>query len=251
MLFLPECLGFMGDNAKHTLQNADPPITELIAIQSKMNDGSSSLDTTTESSLLFRTEISRAIADGSHEIDVGDDIIDYTNYGGDKNESRAIKSIITELCYIAKESNLWISGGGVHTKVPQSDFDNNDDDTNKHNKIYNTHVIINNQGHIKAHYHKIHLFDVSIPNKVNLRESNTTCPGTNLVVCDTPIGRLGLSICYDIRFPEMYVTLVQEMGADILLMPSAFTVPTGKAHWHALLKGKLVMSFKCIYSAHY
>ena len=244
MLFLPECLGFMGDNAEHTLQNADPPITELMAMQSKMNGGSSSLDTTTESSLLFRTEISRAIADGSHEIDVGDDIIDYTNCGGDKNESRAIKSIITELCYIAKESNLWISGGGVHTKVPQSDFDNNNDTNNKHNnKIYNTHVIINNQGHIKAHYHKIHLFDVSIPNKVNLRESNTTCPGTNLVVCDTPIGRLGLSICYDMRFPEMYVTLVQEMGAEILLMPSAFTVPTGKAHWHALLKGKLVIWF--------
>ena len=116
MLFLPECLGFMGDNAEHTLQNADPPITELIAMQSKMNDCSSSLDTTTESSLLFRTEISRAIADGSQEIDVGDDIIDYTNYGGDKNESRAIKSIITELCYIAKESKLWISGGGVLPK---------------------------------------------------------------------------------------------------------------------------------------
>lgn len=79
---------------------------------------------------------------------------------------------------------------------------------------------------------------MSIPNKVNLQESKTTLAGNKLVVCDSPIGKLGLSICYDVRFPEMYVMLVQDMGAEILLMPSAFTVPTGKAHWHALLRGE-------------
>ena len=105
-------------------------------------------------------------------------------------------------------------------------------------KIYNTHVIINNKGQIKSYYHKIHLFDVSIPNKVNLQESKTTLPGDKLVVCDSPIGKLGLSICFDMRFPEMYIKMVQDMGAEVLLMPSAFTVPTGKAHWHALLRGE-------------
>ena len=86
-------------------------------------------------------------------------------------------------------------------------------------------------------YRKSHMFDVSIPNKVNLKESATTAPGTDLVVCDSPVGRLGLSTCYDLRFPEMYVKLVQN-GAEVLLVPSAFTVPTGKAHWHTLLTGK-------------
>ena len=73
---------------------------------------------------------------------------------------------------------------------------------------------------------------------MELRESSTTSPGTKLVVCDSPIGKLGLSICYDMRFAEMYVEMVQKRGAQVLLMPSAFTVPTGKAHWHALLKGE-------------
>jgi nitrilase len=70
-------------------------------------------------------------------------------------------------------------------------------------------------------------------------ESRTTEPGTKLEVCDSPVGKLGLSICYDMRFSEMYVDLVK-MGAQILLAPSAFTVPTGKAHWHTLLRGETV-----------
>jgi predicted amidohydrolase len=147
-------------------------------------------------------------------------------------------SIIEELRYIACESKLWISGGGVHTKAdtppPSSD---GVDDTGRE-KVYNTHVIIDDEGRLRASYRKIHLFDVEIPGKVSLRESDTTLAGTRLVVCDSPIGRLGLSICYDMRFSEMYVDLVQKMGAQVLLMPSAFTVPTGRAHWHALLRGE-------------
>jgi predicted amidohydrolase len=147
-------------------------------------------------------------------------------------------SIIEELRYIACESKLWISGGGVHTKAetPPPSSDGGDDEGVE--KIYNTHVIIDDEGRLRACYHKIHLFDVAIPGKVSLRESDTTRAGTRLVVCDSPIGRLGLSICYDMRFGEMYVDLVQKMGAQVLLMPSAFTVPTGRAHWHALLRGE-------------
>ena len=220
MLFLPECLGFMGDNAQHTLDNADPSIDELMDMQQKNGDCFSS--TSYDDS--FRKAIADTISPSVANIDSQVDI--------NKEPSATIKSIISELCFIANESKLWISGGGIHTSVPsQSDID-------AERKIYNTHVIINNKGQIKSYYHKINLFDVSIPNKVNLQESKTTSPGNKLVVCDSPIGKLGLSICYDVRFPEMYVKLVQEMGAEVLLMPSAFTVPTGKAHWHALLKGE-------------
>ncbi len=145
-------------------------------------------------------------------------------------------SIIDELRFIARESGLWISGGGIHTQAlstASSDVDGLE------RKIHNTHVIIDSSGQIKNWYHKIHLFDVCIPDKVNLRESKTTSPGTKLVVCDSPVGRLGVTICYDIRFSEMYVDLVQKGGAEVLLVPSAFTVPTGKAHWHALLRGEI------------
>ncbi len=145
-------------------------------------------------------------------------------------------SIIDELRFIARESGLWISGGGIHTQALSTASSDVDD---LERKIHNTHVIIDSNGQIKNWYHKIHLFDVCIPDKVNLRESKTTSPGTKLVVCDSPVGRLGVTICYDIRFSEMYVDLVQKGGAEVLLVPSAFTVPTGKAHWHALLRGEI------------
>jgi len=223
MLFLPECLGFMGDNSQHTLDNADPSIDELMDIQQKNGDcfsSTSSYDDAKFRKAIADTISSSSAANSNVQVDINN------------KEHTTIKSIISELCFIANESKLWISGGGIHTSVPQSDNDLVE------RKIYNTHVIINDKGQINSYYHKIHLFDVSIPNKVNLQESKTTSPGNKLVVCDSPIGKLGLSICYDLRFPEVYVKMVQEMGADVLLMPSAFTVPTGKAHWHALLKGE-------------
>lgn len=108
-------------------------------------------------------------------------------------------------------------------------------------RVYNTHLIIDEQGDVRALYRKIHMFDVSIPGKVNLKESNTTAPGEELVTCDSPVGKLGVTTCYDVRFPEMYIPLVR-MGAQILLVPSAFTVPTGNSHWHTLLKARAIES---------
>lgn len=108
-------------------------------------------------------------------------------------------------------------------------------------RVYNTHVIIDNTGDVKCLYRKIHLFDVSIPGKFTLKESNTTGPGTELVTCDSPLGKLGVTTCYDMRFPEMYIHLV-ECGSQVLLMPSAFTVPTGSAHWHTLLRARAIES---------
>jgi predicted amidohydrolase len=210
MLFLPECLGFMGDNAAHTLEQADPPIN----ICDRPYENQDLVPDT------FWETLCKAIFSP-------DDTILLSNHNGNNQ----VPSIVQSLQFIARESGIWISGGGVHTRVavPATSADEQ--------KIYNTHVIIDSSGRIKSFYHKIHLFDVSIPNQVNLQESKTTEPGTKLEVCDSPLGKLGLTICYDMRFSEMYVDLLK-MGAQILLVPSAFTVPTGKAHWHALLRGE-------------
>ncbi|KAF8993458.1 Carbon-nitrogen hydrolase, partial [Haplosporangium bisporale] len=98
-------------------------------------------------------------------------------------------------------------------------------------KLYNTHVLINHHGDIVSSYRKIHLFDVNIANGPILMESNNTVSGTQLVApVPTPAGRVGLGICYDLRFPEMALAL-RKQGAEILTYPSAFTVKTGEAHW--------------------
>ncbi len=251
MLFLPECLGFMGENAEQTLKEAvdTPPIINMEDVASDDDEGQSSCCMTTP----FREILSQTITNAEFGNDDDDDDDDHeqpltpTIASLSSSSSSSTFSIIDELQYIAYKSKLWISGGGVHTKVlanhqsATTSTVNPDTIIGTENKIYNTHVIIDDKGRIQAYYHKIHLFDVSLPDKkVELRESNTTSPGTQLVVCDSPVGKLGLSICYDMRFPEMYVELVQKHGAQVLLMPSAFTVPTGKAHWHALLRGERV-----------
>src|SRR6185295_3731823 len=97
-------------------------------------------------------------------------------------------------------------------------------------RCYNTSVLYSPAGEIVATYRKIHLFDVDIPGGVSFAESATCKPGEGTVVADTPLGRIGLSICYDLRFPELYRRLVDQ-GAHILMIPSAFPLATGKDHW--------------------
>jgi predicted amidohydrolase len=106
-------------------------------------------------------------------------------------------------------------------------------------KIHNTSVLLGPRGTIEAVYRKIHLFDVKIPGKVDLRESRVVEPGTETVVAKTPLGALGLSICYDLRFPELYRRLALA-GAEVLFVPSAFTAYTGRFHWTALLRARAI-----------
>ncbi|KAL3769710.1 hypothetical protein ACHAWU_005758 [Discostella pseudostelligera] len=242
MLFLPECFGFMGESAEQTLKEADPPILSNNAAEFEDDNVGSWCPATTSFREILSQTIANAAAGGDDQDDDQFSVEIISAFSA--SSSLPTISIIDELRFIACKSKLWISGGGVHTKatMPQATTSTTATTTNPvaENKVYNTHVIINDRGQIQAHYHKIHLFDVSIPGKVELRESSTTSPGTKLVVCDSPIGKLGLSICYDMRFAEMYVEMVQKRGAQVLLMPSAFTVPTGKAHWHALLKARAI-----------
>lgn len=138
-------------------------------------------------------------------------------------------SIIESYKKLAKINDIWLSLGGFQEKIPDS------------LKFYNTHIIIDNKGEIQSIYRKIHLFDVDIDTKNSIKESQFVKPGeVTPTVVNSPIGILGLSICYDLRFPELYRYEVLQSKADLLLVPSAFLQTTGKAHWEILLRARAI-----------
>jgi predicted amidohydrolase len=106
-------------------------------------------------------------------------------------------------------------------------------------RFVNRGFVIDGSGEIRARYDKIHLFDVDLSSGERWRESDAYAPGDRAVAVETPWGRLGLSICYDLRFPDLYRAL-SDAGATILSVPAAFTVPTGAAHWHVLLRARAI-----------
>ena len=130
---------------------------------------------------------------------------------------------------LATKHAVWMIGGGMPEVV-----------TGDAKRTYNTAVVVDPRGELVARYRKIHLFDVEIPDKVILRESDATARGDELLVVDIAGAPVGVSICYDMRFPELYRQLVKEMGAEVLLVPAAFTVHTGAAHWHLLLRARAI-----------
>ncbi|XP_038587494.1 deaminated glutathione amidase [Micropterus salmoides] len=133
---------------------------------------------------------------------------------------------------LARKLEVWLSLGGFHERGHDWESDR---------RIYNSHIIINDKGDIISVYRKSHLFDVELPEKgVSLKESAFTIPGPSLTSpVQTPIGKVGLGICYDLRFPELSAAL-QRHGAEILTYPSAFTVATGAAHWEVLLRARAI-----------
>ncbi len=128
----------------------------------------------------------------------------------------------------ARALGLWILGGTTVIKGDSA------------RRVSNTSLLIDAQGRRVARYDTIHQFDVAIPGRnEQYLESTHVTPGRKVVVADTPVGRLGLSVCYDMRFPELYRELVTR-GAQWLAMPAAFTVPTGRAHWETLLRARAI-----------
>jgi deaminated glutathione amidase len=128
----------------------------------------------------------------------------------------------------ARALGLWILGG---TTVIKGDSTR---------RVSNSSLLFDAQGKRVARYDKIHLFDVTIPGRnEQYLESTHVTPGRKVVLADTPVGRLGMSVCYDMRFPELYRELVAR-GAEWLSMPAAFTVPTGRAHWEPLLRARAI-----------
>jgi deaminated glutathione amidase len=103
----------------------------------------------------------------------------------------------------------------------------------------NRSYLVDPAGAVQARYDKIHLFDVDLAGGESYRESSTMQPGETAVVVATPLGRLGLSVCYDLRFPQLYRALAKQ-GAAVLFVPAAFTRTTGQAHWHVLLRARAI-----------
>lgn len=138
-----------------------------------------------------------------------------------------IQSFLSEQ---AKKHSVWIVGGTIPIACK--------DET----KVRAACLVFNNTGDCLARYDKIHLFDVALSNQEVYKESDTTEAGDELVVIDTPFGKLGLAVCYDVRFPELFRSLFNR-GAEIIALPSAFTVKTGEAHWELLARSRAVENF--------
>jgi len=127
----------------------------------------------------------------------------------------------------ALQSGIWVQSGSQVIKAENS------------NRFVNRSLMINGSGEIVSAYDKIHLFDIDLPNGTRVRESDKFDAGTKAVSVDTPWGRMGHAICYDLRFPHLFNALANA-GARVLFIPAAFTVPTGKAHWEILLRARAI-----------
>jgi len=154
----------------------------------------------------------------------------------DRDRSRAAVRVVAEECdavlacvrALASELGLWVAIGSLAVR-----------DSAVPDKARNRAFLIDDGGAIRGRYDKMHLFDVDLPTGESWRESNAYVAGDGAIVATTPWVKLGLSICYDIRFPDLYRAL-SDAGAGILSIPAAFTVPTGEAHWHVLLRARAI-----------
>lgn len=182
------------------------------------------------------TALAAAIAEAAGE---GADMLFTPEMSGvlDRDRKRAATNIVAEgedrvlaaVREAAAKSGLWVHLGSLALKG----------DEGGDGRYVNRGFVIDGSGAIRARYDKIHLFDIDLPSGESWRESAVYAPGQQAVAVDTPWGRLGLSICYDLRFPDLYRAL-SNAGATMLAMPAAFTVPTGEAHWHVLLRARAI-----------
>ena len=134
---------------------------------------------------------------------------------------------VSALREVARSRGLHVLAGSIAEKVDEP------------GKTANTSVLIADDGAIVASYRKIHLFDVAIPDGARYAESETVLPGDKVVIAPTALGRVGLTVCYDLRFPELYRALAT-LGAEVITIPSAFTLFTGKDHWEVLVRARAI-----------
>ena len=142
---------------------------------------------------------------------------------------------VASFSQLAKELGIWLHVGSLALRASPE-------------KLVNRSLLFSTDGKVAARYDKIHLFDVDMPSGERIRESDIFAPGGEAVVAELPWGKLGLSICYDMRFPNLYNTLANA-GAMFLAAPAAFTVPTGKAHWHVLLRSRAIETGSFVFAA--
>lgn len=132
---------------------------------------------------------------------------------------------IKALSKAAKDNNIYLIGGSM----PEKEGD----------RLYNTCPVFDPKGNLIAKHRKMHLFDIDIPGKITFKESTNLSPGNNLTIVDTVYGKIGIGICYDIRFPEM-ASLYQKHGCCMIFYPGAFNMTTGPVHWELLTRGRAV-----------
>jgi predicted amidohydrolase len=145
-----------------------------------------------------------------------------------EDEGETVPGYSTEiLARKAKQHKMYIHGGSLFEKRPGEP------------RCFNTSVLIDTEGNIAAVYRKLHTFDVTLPDGTACEESAEVCPGSEIVTADTELGKFGFSICYDIRFPELFRRMALE-GAQVFFTPANFTLPTGKDHWEPLLRARAI-----------
>jgi predicted amidohydrolase len=150
----------------------------------------------------------------------------YGSHRRSREIAEPVPGPITErLAAVARARSMWVLGGSV------AEVDDG--------RVFNTSTLFARDGELAARYRKIHLFDVDIAGQPPLRESALFAAGDHVVTHETDLGRVGLSVCYDLRFPELYRGLVA-LGAQVVFVPSAFTAVTGEAHWEVLLRARAI-----------
>lgn len=137
---------------------------------------------------------------------------------------------LKDICEAAAAANIWVHLGSIPVVHEAED-----------GRYGNRSILIDSHGIVRARYDKMHLFDVDLSTGESWRESSAYRGGDGPVLADTPLGLMGMTICYDMRFPDLYSQLAQA-GARVFAIPAAFTVPTGKAHWHVLLRARAIES---------
>jgi predicted amidohydrolase len=150
----------------------------------------------------------------------------------DEPHSMALQSLIA----VAARHRIWVHIGSMPILDDGAE------------KLANRSIIISPDGTIAARYDKMHLFDVDLASGETWRESSAYVGGEQPVVVQTPLGQMGLAICYDMRFPDLFSAYAKS-GVDVLTLPSAFTVPTGEAHWHTLLRARAIESAAFVIAA--
>lgn len=174
-------------------------------------------------------ELLRRAAEAGADLAVLPEYTDYLGHpSGEPDPEPVDGPYAAQFADAARELGIWIHAGSFHERGPDD------------HHTYNTSLVFNKRGELAATYRKIHLYDVSIPGRVEVKESARVAAGSDLVAVDIDGVRMGLSICYDLRFPELYRSLVVAHEASVLVVPAAFMMHTGRDHWEVLLRARAI-----------
>ena len=192
----------------------------------------------------FRAALDEALLLADTAARAGADILFLPEYcGGLKTEGAAVRPpsgpedahpFLQEMQSFAASRRIWVNLGSIAVEGPDG-------------RIINRGFMLDDQGQIRGHYDKINMFDIQLSETEVYRESAHVSPGAQAVIHDTPFGRIGHTICYDLRFPDLFRRLAQS-GADILICPAAFTRKTGEAHWHVLNRARAIENTRFVIS---